>query len=48
MGGYNDFFENFERNKYLKKLPSMLRVNVVVADVSNEWTQVSTDNALLL
>ena len=27
MGGYNEFFENFERNKYLKKLPSMQRVN---------------------
>ena len=26
-GGNNDFFENFERNKYLKKLPSMQRVN---------------------
>ena len=23
----NEFFENFERNKYLKKLPSMQRVN---------------------
>ena len=27
MGGNNDSFENFERNKYLKKLPSMQRVN---------------------
>ena len=27
MGGNNEFFENFERNKYLKKLPSMQRVN---------------------
>ena len=26
MGGNDDFFENFERNKYLKKLPSMQRV----------------------
>jgi len=26
MGGNNTFFENFERNKYLKKLPSMQRV----------------------
>ena len=25
MGG-NEFFENFERNKYLKKLPSMQKV----------------------
>ena len=23
MGGNNEFYENFERNKYLKKLPSM-------------------------
>ena len=29
MGGNNEFFENFERNKYLKKLPSMQRVKVV-------------------
>ena len=28
MGGNNEFFENFERNKYLKKLPSMQRVKV--------------------
>ena len=27
MGENNEFFENFERNKYLKKLPSMQRVN---------------------
>ena len=26
MGGKNDFFGNFERNKYLKKLPSMQSV----------------------
>ena len=26
MGGNNEFFENFEKNKYLKKLPSMQRV----------------------
>ena len=26
MGGNNEFFENFERKKYLKKLPSMQRV----------------------
>ena len=29
MGGNNEFFEIFERNKYLKKLPSMQRVNHV-------------------
>ena len=27
MGGNNEIFENFERSKYLKKLPSMQRVN---------------------
>ena len=26
MDGNNEFFENFERNKYLKNLPSMQRV----------------------
>ena len=26
MGGNNELFENFEGNKYLKKLPSMQRV----------------------
>ena len=26
MGGNNESFENFERNKYLKKLPSLQRV----------------------
>ena len=26
MGGNNEFFENFERNKYLKILPNMQRV----------------------
>ena len=26
MGGKNEFFENFERNKYWKKIPSMQRV----------------------
>ena len=26
MGGNNEFLENFERNKYLKKLPSMQKV----------------------
>ena len=28
MSGNNEFFEIFERNKYLKKLPSMQRVKV--------------------
>ena len=26
MGGINEFFENFERNKHFKKLPSVQRV----------------------
>jgi len=30
MGGNNDFFENFERDEYLKNLPSMQRVKVGV------------------
>ena len=29
MGGNNEFFENFERKKYLKKLPSMQRVKSI-------------------
>ena len=29
MDGNNNSFENFERNKYLKKLPSMQRVKVI-------------------
>ena len=29
MGGNNEFFEKFERNKYLKKIPSMQRVKSV-------------------
>ena len=32
MGGNNELFENFERNKYLKKLPSMQRDNYQIAD----------------
>ena len=30
MGGNDYFFENFERNKYFKKLPSMQRVNYYI------------------
>jgi len=37
MGGNNDFFENFERNKYLKKLPSMQRVK------PTNWYSITTD-----
>ena len=33
MGGNNDFYENFERNKYLKKLPSMQRVEGTILHV---------------
>ena len=29
MGGNNEIFANFERNKYLKKLPSMQRVKPI-------------------
>ena len=29
MDGNNEFFENSERNKYFKKLPSMQRVNAL-------------------
>ena len=29
MGGNNEFFDNFERNKYLKKIPSMQRVKII-------------------
>ena len=32
MGGNNEFFENFERNKYLKELPSMQRVKILLID----------------
>ena len=41
MGGNNEFFENFERNKYLKKLPSMQRVKLtetVTVDVGKSFT----------
>ena len=33
MGENNEFFENFERNKYLKKLPSMQRVKYSTVQV---------------
>ena len=33
MGGNNEFYENFERNKYLKKLPSIQRVNTFIPDM---------------
>ena len=36
MGGNNEFFENFERNKYLKTLPSMQRVRWPLK-WSNRW-----------
>jgi len=34
MGGNNEFFENFERTKYLKKLPSMQRVKNIMENVT--------------
>jgi len=34
MVGNNEFFENFERNKYLKKLPSMQRVKISIEMLS--------------
>ena len=36
MGGNNEFFENFERNKYLKKSPSMQRVKAYQFDVDHD------------
>ena len=38
MGGNNESFENFERNKYLKKLPSMQRVKKDLAHRSSTTT----------
>ena len=39
MGGNNNFFENFERNKYLKKLTSMQRVRTGRQTFDNEGSQ---------
>jgi len=36
MGGNNAFYENFERNKYLKNLPSMHRVYISIVSA---WLQ---------
>ena len=33
MGGNNELLENFERNKYLKKLPSMQRIKLVCIQI---------------
>ena len=41
MGGNDDFFENFERNKYLKKLPSMQRVKIEVLMLNKDAEAVS-------
>ena len=41
MDGNNEFVENFERNKYLKKLPSMQRVKTAqeyIADLPRKLT----------
>ena len=35
MGGNNEFFENFERKKYLKKLPSMQRVKCLFHSITD-------------
>ena len=38
MGGNNEFFENFERNKYLKKLPTckeLMYLNYKLISISN-------------
>ena len=35
MGGNNEYFEIFERNKYLKKLPSMQRVKLLARSLEN-------------
>ena len=47
MGGNNEFFENFERNKYLKKLPSMQRVNMqtgwsrpLAVEILGGWSEI--------
>ena len=37
MGGNNEFFENFVRNKYLKKLPSMQRVKFQVHMLGSDF-----------
>ena len=44
MGGNNEFFENFEGNKYLKKLPSMQRVK---AQIDNLLLKSLNQNCLL-
>ena len=38
MGGNYEFFENFERNKYLKQLPSMQRVKVC-GKFGEDWSR---------
>ena len=46
MGGNNEFFENFERNKYLKKLPSTQRVNS--RDYTNGHTTLASPNLKII
>ena len=43
MGGNNEFFENFERNKYLKKLPSMQRVKTEEMHHTTEFLLVEVE-----
>ena len=40
MGGNYEFFETFEINKYLKKLPSMQRVKIALMEVITDIFQV--------
>ena len=48
MGGNNEFFENFERNKYLKIIPSMQRVNnLPVVTVEPNVNSVKTSAAVM-
>ena len=48
MGGNNDFFENFEEKKYLKKIPSMQRVNPVPGACSSGRHQLLARNQVVV
>jgi len=41
MGGNNEFFENFEGNKYLKRLPSMQSVKSEPECQGSRWRAIS-------
>ena len=48
MGGNKDFFFNFERNKYFKKIPSMQRVNdLPVVTIEQNVNTVKTSAAVM-